>query len=157
MKEIRREWLRILIRDHFGGSRARLIKKSGLTSGRIAQLLDEDQPFGELAAKSLALRLGLDPGFFERQPGSMTTYAAPAPAPALHANPFAAEVAERLAALHGRSPAVFRRTYMELSEVLTRAEEGLESAPAAPAHAARAPSAPSAPAAAPTKKPHPSR
>lgn len=145
MDDIRREWLRVLIRDQFGGSRTRLMKKTGLTSGRIAQLLDERMPFGEVAARNLAERLGLEQGFFDRRPGEVATYAAPARA--LQENPFAAEVAERLAALHGRSPAVFRRAYMELSAVLTRLEDELDAA-ALP---------PSAPGAAPSKKPHPSK
>lgn len=37
-----------------------------LTKGRVSHFFDEKQPFGELAAKNLAQRLGLPPDFFER-------------------------------------------------------------------------------------------
>lgn len=45
--------------------RAKLIDKSGLTKGRVAQLFDEAQPFGERAARNLALALGLPEDYFE--------------------------------------------------------------------------------------------
>lgn len=53
----------------FNGDRAKLIAKTGLTSGRITQLLDEDEVFGERAAAALAVRLGLAPDYFERDHG----------------------------------------------------------------------------------------
>lgn len=40
-----------------------------LTKGRVSQLFDDDEPFGERAARSLAERLGLDPDYFERDHG----------------------------------------------------------------------------------------
>ena len=47
------------------GDRGKLIAASGLTKGRIAQLFDDEQPFGERAAAALATRLGLESDFFE--------------------------------------------------------------------------------------------
>jgi len=45
-----------------------------MTKGRIAQLFDERQPFGERAGRSIADRLQLPPDYFEHdhyvQPGS---------------------------------------------------------------------------------------
>lgn len=46
------------------GDREALIRKSGLTKGRISQLFDPNQQFGERAAASLADRLGLPADFF---------------------------------------------------------------------------------------------
>lgn len=48
------------------GDRAKLIERSGYTHGRISQFFDERQQFGERAAASLATRLGLPAGYFER-------------------------------------------------------------------------------------------
>jgi hypothetical protein len=49
------------------GDRAKLLSKTGLTKGRITQLLDDggDEPFGERAAANLARKLGLPDTFFE--------------------------------------------------------------------------------------------
>lgn len=66
MDNTRRENLRRLIRDAFGDSRARFYKLTKMSKGRLSQLLDPEQRFGELAAKNLVKRLGLDSGFFER-------------------------------------------------------------------------------------------
>lgn len=41
------------------------MKASGLTKGRLSQLLDPNQPFGDLAARNLEERLKLEPGFFD--------------------------------------------------------------------------------------------
>lgn len=46
------------------GDREALIRKSGLTKGRISQLFDSEQSFGERAARSLATSIGLPPEFF---------------------------------------------------------------------------------------------
>lgn len=48
------------------GSREKLMQRTGLTKGRVSQLFDEGQPFGELAARNLAEKLGLAPDHFER-------------------------------------------------------------------------------------------
>lgn len=50
------------------GSRAALMQKTDLTKGRVAQLFDERQPFGELAARNLAQRLGLPADYLESDP-----------------------------------------------------------------------------------------
>lgn len=42
------------------------MKKSGLTKGRLSQLLDPDEPFGEVAARNLEGRLTLPPGYFDQ-------------------------------------------------------------------------------------------
>lgn len=49
------------------GDRALLIRKTGLSKGRISQLLDTDLPFGERAAARLAERLGLPDDYFEHE------------------------------------------------------------------------------------------
>lgn len=49
------------------GDREALIRKSGLTKGRISQLLDPGQQFGERAARSLAQNLGLPAEFFNTE------------------------------------------------------------------------------------------
>jgi SOS-response transcriptional repressor LexA len=58
------------------GDREVLIRKSGLTKGRISQLFDPDQQFGERAAASLADRLGLPADFFSA-PAQTTSNVAP--------------------------------------------------------------------------------
>lgn len=52
----------------FKGDRAKLLRKTGLTKGRITQLLDGNEPFGERAATNLARRLGLKDDYFESPP-----------------------------------------------------------------------------------------
>jgi len=51
------------------GSREALMKKTGLSKGRVSQLFDENQPFGERAARNLAEALRLPGDFFERTLG----------------------------------------------------------------------------------------
>lgn len=60
----RRELFRLWYTKAYKSDRERLIRKSGLTKGRITQLLDPRQPFGERAAVQLAARLGLDKDSF---------------------------------------------------------------------------------------------
>lgn len=50
----------------YRGDRGRFIQDTGLTKGRVAQLFDEDQPFGERAAHNLTSKLRLSPDFFDR-------------------------------------------------------------------------------------------
>lgn len=50
----------------FKGDRQKLMQRTEYTKGRVAQFFDPDQPFGEKAAKNLALRLGLREDAFER-------------------------------------------------------------------------------------------
>lgn len=52
----------------FSGSRRELMRASGLTKGRISQLLDAAVPFGDLAAERLTKRLGLAPDYFTEPP-----------------------------------------------------------------------------------------
>lgn len=61
----RRRFVTYFTGKPFLGDRAKLIAKTGLTKGRVAQLFDDDQAFGERAAQALAGRLGLPPDFFE--------------------------------------------------------------------------------------------
>jgi hypothetical protein len=49
----------------YRGDRGKLIAKTGYTKGRIAQYFDENQPFGERAARELAIRLDLPKTYFE--------------------------------------------------------------------------------------------
>jgi hypothetical protein len=51
------------------GSRDKLMERTGLTKGRVSQLFDDKQAFGERAARNLAESLGLPPDFFEHDPG----------------------------------------------------------------------------------------
>jgi transcriptional regulator with XRE-family HTH domain len=48
-----------------GSSREALMRRTGYTKGRISQLFDDEQAFGEKAARNLASRLGLAEDFFE--------------------------------------------------------------------------------------------
>ena len=51
----------------YNGDRTAFIKKAKLTKGRISQLLDPKEAFGERAAKSMALSLGLsDTRWFDK-------------------------------------------------------------------------------------------
>jgi hypothetical protein len=64
-----REWFAATYGDR-DDARARFMADSGkrgespLTKGRVAQLFDDGQPFGERAARSMAERFGLDPDYF---------------------------------------------------------------------------------------------
>lgn len=65
----RRAALRQYIANLQGG-RAEFHKRVGLTAGRITQLLDDEQPFGERAALAIARKLRLPDDYFERKPGA---------------------------------------------------------------------------------------
>lgn len=41
------------------------MKATGLTKGRLSQLLDPNEPFGDVAARRLEDRLNLEPGYFD--------------------------------------------------------------------------------------------
>ena len=66
MHTLRRSKLRHLLEVVFKGDRGALLKKSGLTKGRLSQLLDPNEPFGDVAARNLAERLELPPGYFDQ-------------------------------------------------------------------------------------------
>ena len=51
------------------------MKQSGLTKGRLSQLLDPDQPFGDVAARNLCERLSLDPGYFDQMDAQTVQWA----------------------------------------------------------------------------------
>lgn len=65
MHALRRQKLRALIADRFGGNRGEFLKASGLTKGRLSQLLKAGEPFGDTAARNLEDRLHLEPGYFD--------------------------------------------------------------------------------------------
>lgn len=50
----------------FKGDRAAFMRATGLSKGRLTQLFDEKQPFGEKAASALAEKLQLPSDYFER-------------------------------------------------------------------------------------------
>lgn len=98
MHNPRRERFIAYVDAHLKGSREALMAKTGLTKGRVSQLFDENQPFGDVAARNLAERLGLPLDYFdrdhppERPGGTRFHYAAvlqrpPAAAPAERAPP----------------------------------------------------------------------
>lgn len=65
MKEIRRLRLKNLLESpRFAGNKTKLWKEAGISSGRLTQLLDESEPFGDLAATNLAVALNLPPDYF---------------------------------------------------------------------------------------------
>ena len=59
------------------GNRELLARKTSLSKGRISQLFDERQPFGERAARSLAASLNLDPEFFNTRRPALVMAAEP--------------------------------------------------------------------------------
>jgi hypothetical protein len=65
MHTLRRQKLQHLLDTRYKGNRARFLEESGLSKGRLSQLLDPAQPFGDVAARNLEERLRLEPGFFD--------------------------------------------------------------------------------------------
>ena len=65
MHALRRQKLQDLLTRRFKGERGAFLKASGLTKGRLTQLLDPNQPFGDVAARNLEQRLQLEPGYFD--------------------------------------------------------------------------------------------
>lgn len=65
MHALRRHKLRSLLEHRFNGDRGKFLSESGLTKGRPSQLLDQNEPFGDVAARNLEQRLQLDPGYFD--------------------------------------------------------------------------------------------
>lgn len=63
MKEIRRSRLKELLETRFNGSRTAMWKAAGLSSARLTQLLDENEPFGDIAAENLERSLSLPRGY----------------------------------------------------------------------------------------------
>lgn len=68
MKEIRRENLRkLLASSRFNGDREKFRLDAGITKGRLSQLLDNSQPFGDAAERNLVEKLGLEAGYFSKR------------------------------------------------------------------------------------------
>lgn len=66
MRALRRSKLRHPLEVQFKGDRGAFLKKSGLTKGRLSQLLDPQEPFRDVAARNLAARLELPAGYFDQ-------------------------------------------------------------------------------------------
>ncbi len=65
MHALRRYKLNHLLDTRFKGDRGAFLETSGLSKGRLSQLLDPDLPFGDTAARNLEERLMLEPGYFD--------------------------------------------------------------------------------------------
>lgn len=65
MHALRRSKLKHLLEAVFKGNRGAFLEKSGLSKGRLSQLLDPNEPFGDRAARNLEDRLELEPGYFD--------------------------------------------------------------------------------------------
>lgn len=92
MKELRREWLKTLLNGpRFNGDRAAFCKYAEISNSRLTQLLDPDEPFGDVAARKLCDKLGLQDDYFTRAiatvnitaPGGYVTATASNQAPSL--------------------------------------------------------------------------
>lgn len=79
MKDERRRRFIAFFTRRYGEDRARFIADTGLTKGRVSQLFDPAQPFGEVAARRLAESLGLPGDYFERDAAPQTAPVAPHP------------------------------------------------------------------------------
>lgn len=66
MDKHRKQRLQLLIETRFKGDRAAFGQDAGLTKGRVSQLLDLDEPFGERAAASLVSKLRLPDRWFDQ-------------------------------------------------------------------------------------------
>lgn len=68
MKEIRRLRLKNLLAGKpYYGDRQKFLADSGITKGRLAQLLNDKEPFGDVAGRNLAESLGLGGAYFDAQ------------------------------------------------------------------------------------------
>jgi hypothetical protein len=65
MHTLRRQKLRLLLVDRFKGDRGAFLSEAGISKGRLSQLLDDELPFGDVAARNLEDRLRLEPGYFD--------------------------------------------------------------------------------------------
>ena len=67
MKETRRHWLNALLNGpRYMGDRGAFCKDAGITNGRLSQLLDPREAFGDVAANKLVEKLNLQPDYFSR-------------------------------------------------------------------------------------------
>lgn len=66
MRELRRARFKALLEGpRFKGDRAAFCAASGLSKGRVSQLLDPAEPFGDVVAQRLVESLGLRAGYFD--------------------------------------------------------------------------------------------
>lgn len=72
MDSHRKARLALLLQKRYNGDRAAFGRESGLTKGRISQLLDPDEPFGERAAASLVSKLSLTDHWFDLGAGNVS-------------------------------------------------------------------------------------
>jgi hypothetical protein len=75
MHALRRSKLQHLLDHRYKGSREQFLKDSGLSKGRLSQLLDPDLPFGDVAARNLEERLKLEPGYFDAMDAQTVAFA----------------------------------------------------------------------------------
>jgi hypothetical protein len=75
MHALRRYKLQHLLDHRYKGSRELFLKDSGLSKGRLSQLLDPELPFGDVAARNLEERLHLDPGYFDAMDAQTVAFA----------------------------------------------------------------------------------
>lgn len=65
MRELRRSRLAALLASpRFNGDRAKFCADAGITNGRLSQLLDPTEAFGDVAARNLCDALGLNKDYF---------------------------------------------------------------------------------------------
>ena len=73
MKELRRKRLNeLLASPRFRGDREKFCQEADITNGRLSQLLDPDEPFGDVAAKNLVKKLDLQDDYFTTITGTVT-------------------------------------------------------------------------------------
>lgn len=76
MKDLRRKRLAELLNGpRFNGDRAALYQAAGITKGRLTQLLDAKEPFGDVAANNLCESLNLPKGWFDSATATITEHA----------------------------------------------------------------------------------
>lgn len=75
MHALRRHKLAHLLNTKYRGDRGRFLADSGITKGRLSQLLNPDEPFGDVAARNLEERLQLEPGYFDAMDAQTVNWA----------------------------------------------------------------------------------
>ena len=103
MHALRRHKLQELIKVRFGGDRRRFLEETGLTKGRLSQLLDPDTPFGDNAARNLESRLHLEPGYFDLMDAQTVSWAVQFDSLPQHLKDRWAALVEMLAAEGGKT------------------------------------------------------
>ena len=76
MHALRRYKLSQLLDVTYKGKRESFLSESGLTKGRLSQLLNPELPFGDVAARNLEGRLHLEPGYFDAMDAQTLHFAA---------------------------------------------------------------------------------